>query len=104
MTPQVYGYGRFIRLGNEKSGWAEAWFGLHYKRWATELDTPIWLHFIESEYMSLAEVRNRLKGNTYFYIPLPVGVEYDAVLESVVQSLEWPRGILGFKSSRLAAR
>ena len=39
--------------------------------------------------MSLAEVRNRHKGNTYFYIPLPEGVEYDAVLESVVRSLEW---------------
>ena len=59
------------------------------KRWATERDTPIWLHFIESEYMSLAEVRNRHKGNMYFYIPLPEGVEYDAVLESVVRSLEW---------------
>ena len=71
-----------------KTGWAEAWFGLNYDRWATERDTPLWLHFIESKHMSLAEVRNRLEG-TYFYLPLPVGVEYDAVLESVVGSLEW---------------
>ena len=50
-------------------------------------ETPLWLHFNGSE-MSLAEIIRRV-GNDRFYFDLPTGVEYEAVLDSVLAGLEW---------------
>ena len=36
VRPQVYGYGRYFRIGNKDTVWAEAWFGVNYHRWADE--------------------------------------------------------------------
>ncbi|MCY3819088.1 MAG: hypothetical protein OXH52_06960 [Gammaproteobacteria bacterium] len=98
VTPQTYGYGRYLRLGRADAGWAEAWFGVNYQRWAKEGETPLWLHFVHggnSPHMSLADLRSRL-GGTHFYVPLPVGVEYDSALDAVVKSLGWlAEGLVG---------
>ena len=91
VTPQTYGYGRYIRLGSAESGWAEAWFGVNYYRWGVDAETPIWLHFVESKdspHMSLEEVDGKLQRRR-FYIPLPTGVEYESVRDEVVKNLRW---------------
>ena len=89
VTPQPYGYGRYLRLGGKCSLWAEAWFGLNYNRWANEQESPLWIHFVDSKkHLSLNAVREKLEA-TYFFIPLPTGVEYDSVLETVVTNLQW---------------
>lgn len=90
VTPQTYGYGRYIRLGNAESGWAEAWFGVNYNRWVTG-ESPIWVQFVESKdspHMSLHDVDGKLQSRN-FYIPLPTGVEYKSVCDEVVKSLGW---------------
>ena len=79
VTPQWHGYGRWIRLGNNDST-AVAWFGVHYHYWATEEDTPIWLYF------SNDTDTDRI-GYYYASFTLPTGVEYDAVLDSIVDEL-----------------
>ena len=87
VTPQSYGYGRYLRLGGPAGPWANAWFGVNFERWARERETPLWLHFNGSE-MSLAEITRRV-GNDRFYFDLPTGVEYEAVLDTVLAGLEW---------------
>lgn len=91
VTPQTYGYGRYVRLGSANGVWAEAWLGVDYRKWAREAETPIWLNFVAtkgSPYLSLAAVRSRV-GYSYFYFPLLAGVEYDAVLDQLVDQLQW---------------
>lgn len=87
-TPQRYGYGRYIRIGAAGGGWGEAWFGVDYRKWASEAETPIWLNFVDSNtgHMPMDAIRRKL-GHTCFYFALPAGVEYDAVLDEIVASL-----------------
>ena len=80
VTPQAYGYGRYLRIG----GIYGAWLGVHYELWARQIETPLWLVFYERAAM-LAQ--KRLGGQNYGFT-LPVGVEYGAVLDSVVGELE----------------
>lgn len=95
-TPQTYGYGRYLRLGKDDGGWAEAWFGVNYEKWATKRNTPVWLHFTGAgtTCLSMPEIRARL-GFDSCYIPLPAGVEYNSVLDKVVENLKWLSESLG---------
>ena len=91
-TPRYEGYGRNIRIGD-----VVAWFGFILDGWAQHGNTPLWLLFAYSEYEQLQEsgladtkvVKWRTKDGKYCIpIPLPTGLEYDAVLDSVVASLK----------------
>ena len=85
VTPQVYGYGRNFRIGSKETVWARAWFGVDYECWATEEDTPLWLH-LDARHESTMDIINKINyGRVSF--KLPVGVEYDEVLRSVVEQL-----------------
>ena len=86
------GYGRRIRIGS-----VGAWFGFILDGWAEHGNTPLWLLFSYNEYERLREaglaetqvVKWRTKDGRYCIpIPLPTGVEYDTVLDSVVASLK----------------
>ena len=104
VTPQTYGYGRYLRIGTSDAGWAVAWFGVDYRRWAREQELPLWIEFTHhnrttafisapdgGRHIPWDDLCQRLE-HLHFYIPLPVQVEYDAVLEAVVGSLRWLAG------------
>ncbi len=88
-TAYLGGYGRRLLLCG-----ASVWLGVDFKLWANRDDTPLWLHFDEKmkgHTVSLGEIQRalRLSSDENFYgIHLPVGVEYDAVLDDVVDQLE----------------
>lgn len=92
VVPQVYGYGRWIWLGKNADGWlTNPWFGVHHKLWARRKETPLWLVFYrESGDLAQKKLRDRVYGFT-----LPTGVEYDAVLDSVVEELRQIGDALG---------
>ena len=93
VASQAEGYGRYMRLGG-----AQVWFGVRFDLWARYRDVPLWLYFYEE----LAETRHRLESlrrgdpsrvienPRALFVPiyLPVGVEYDAVLDAVVTRLK----------------
>ena len=104
VTPQKWGYGRYLYL----NGTGGAWFGIDIERWArgSFSDTPLWLHFEQwknEPYRAQwpgtrCALESLLCGRDppgYFvegdkiYIPivLPAGVEYEAVLDTVVDRL-----------------
>ena len=68
------GYGRWIRLFG-----AEAWFGVNIGSWSQKAETPIWVEFSR---------RKMPDGESNIPVHLPVGVEYDAVLDAVVEELK----------------
>ena len=78
--PRYYGYGRFIWIG----GLPSAWFGVNQERWAREKETPLWLRFYDR---AAKEAQKKLGDQSYGFT-LPTGVEYDAVLDSVVEQLQ----------------
>ena len=93
---QWYGYGGYMRIGNSKfrkqvDRYAVAWFGVHYYLWANHRETPLWLVFEDTGTISTDEVRQRtgMMVDNLDSIPiyLPTGVEYDAVLDAVVERL-----------------
>ena len=99
VTSKPKGYGRYLKLAG-----ASVWFGVNSFHWARSRDTPLWLTFHPGDgRMMLEEVRSRLRplrqedppdliasgGRMHVPIDLPVGVEYDAVLEAVVERLEY---------------
>ena len=84
VAPQADGYGRYLRLGKNDAWVAGAWFGVHYRLWTRQKETPLWLRF-SSRYATLT--RERLGDQNYGFT-LPTGVEYDAVLDSVVDQLK----------------
>lgn len=81
VRPQIYGYGRYLGLGKD-GVWAEAWFGVHYELWAQQEETPLWLHFTGG-----ASTAEEKLGKRNYGFTLPVSVEYDTVLDSVVEEL-----------------
>jgi len=83
VAPQWHGSGRHIQIGKEDAWWG-AWFGVHYELWARETETPLWLSFWE-DYASAA--KKKLGSHNYGFT-LPVDVEYDRVLDSVVEELQ----------------
>lgn len=95
VTPQDWGYGRYLRLGGEV-----AWFGIDFFDWAQSRDTPLWLWFSaykeDRENVRRAlESPRRQSGPEVFSsdwgptvpIELPVAVEYEAVRDVVVARL-----------------
>ena len=87
-VPRYEGYGRFIRLGN-----VQAWFGIECAGWARHHNTPLWLLFKHDKHDQLkqAGLADRMVDFKWrFFIPieLPTAVDYDAVLDSVVDSLK----------------
>ena len=80
VTPLPTGCGRYMRLGG-----STVWFGISFDLWAGNFDTPLWLDYrgIRPGAVSLVQLRRILglsHGEEYVPIPLPVGVEYEAVL------------------------
>lgn len=69
VTPQWYGYGRYFRLDG-----AVVWFGINFQYWAGSGQTPLWLQ--------------HQPDNVWYPVILPTGVEYAAVLDSVVAQLD----------------
>lgn len=91
-------YVNYIRLAG-----AGAAFGIEYDRWAKLRDTPLWLTFYEwKNFKPLKEIWQNLdsfrrcdppelfkvSGETVMPIELPLGVEYDAVLDAIVKRIE----------------
>ena len=89
VTPWRTGYGRFISLGG-----VALWFGIHFEGWARHDDTPLWLSInpgYAGERLAEANLLDKtvkLGWRLGLPIELPTGVEYDAVLDSVVASLK----------------
>ena len=79
VRPRSYGYGRYIWIG----GISHAWFGVNHDRWVRQKETPLWLRFYSD---AAKEAQNKLGGQSYGFT-LPTGVEYGAVLDSVVNEL-----------------
>ena len=69
ITPQWYGYGRYLRLRG-----IEAWFGINFQLWASNGSSPLW-------------IRNYSDG-LWYWVHLPTGMEYHAVLDYVVDQLD----------------
>lgn len=79
-TPRAHGNGRYLLIGKE-GAWFEAWFGVHYKLWIQQKETPLWLVFSDEA------VKQKL-GSQNLGLTLPVGVEYGEVRDSVVEELQ----------------
>ena len=91
-SPRYEGYGRHMRIGG-----VAAWFGFVMDGWAVHGTTPLWLLFTEDKHKELQEagladtkVVKWRTGDRRYCIPIELltGVEYDAVLDSVVASLK----------------
>ena len=99
VTPQAWGYGRYLRLGGQ-----ETWFGIDFEDWASNRPTPLWLLFgsnaekvsqaLESPQRQNPPQVVRWKNGLGIPIDLPVGVEYEAVRDAVVTRLEEIAGLL----------
>ncbi len=88
ITPLRRGYGRYIDLGG-----VGTWIGIHFPAWARYSDTPLWLSFHAGlpERLKQAGLDDKmvaLEGRFCIPIELPIGEEYDSVLDSVVASLK----------------
>lgn len=99
VTPREWGYGRYLRLYS-----TVAWLGLSFDDWVWTHPTPLWLWFsnpAEETRRALAPLRRSnppdLVDTDGLLVPisLPIGVEYDAVLDAVVARLEEVARLLG---------
>lgn len=94
-TPYPYGYGRYIKLGNEpEKRWAGAWFGVNFELWSEFQETPLWLIFGSwPGVMPLSELHKAFGKDMSAYaahsipVHLPTGVERDGVLAAIVEHL-----------------
>ena len=94
VTPRVEGYGRYLRVGSKAKGvWAQAWLGVDYPRWLGMEGYPLWLNFIDSKDMAIEDVQAKI-GYRHIQVVLPVGEEYDRVIEEAAEQLEWLAGRL----------
>ena len=114
VRPTANGYGRYLRLGG-----GGAWFGISSDLWArgSYPDTPLWLRFWrwrgdpnEAQWPSTLTALGHLvrkdppsafehDGGVIVPIDLPTGVEYDAVLDSVVNRLREVADLIDSHSS-----
>ena len=76
ITPQSFGYGRYIRLHG-----AVVWFGINFQMWASNGSSPLW---IQNQDDSLWDG-----------VWLPTNAEYPEVLDAVVDQLDHYREIVG---------
>ncbi len=92
VVPQAVGYGRYLRLGSKAKGvWAQAWLGVSYELWLGMEGYPLWVDFIRSNDMALKDVVEKI-GYRRIPLYLPIGVEYEVVLDEVAGMLEWLAG------------
>ena len=114
VASQVYGYGRYLSLKG-----AGAWFGIGSDWWArgSYPDTPLWLHFwqwgderYKAQWPKTCSALEPLgqkdppecfgidwspQGHALLVpITLPIGVEYDVVLDAVVRRLGEIAGLI----------
>ena len=87
-TSKRTGYGRYIRIGG-----VDTWFGIHFSGWAEHCDTPLWLSYWKGYHEQLKQTELTTKmieidDRFCIPIPLPTADQYNAVLNSVVSSLE----------------
>lgn len=92
-TPLATGYGRYMQLAGVYSR-----FDVNFDHWANLGDTPLWLNPYNLNGLDEDQVLRRLRAledkgailgdDWYIPISIPTGVEYDAVLEAVVDQLE----------------
>lgn len=95
VTPRATGYGRYLRIGREGHAWAQARFEVNYRYWIERQETPLFFSLFGSDDMSSDEIEKRL-GYSWFGFDLPVGVEYEEVLDHVLSDLhEVADGICG---------
>lgn len=73
-------FGRWLHIGKDGARF-EAWFGVHYELWSRKRETPLWLKFSDRD-----AVKEKLVDPDYA-LTLPIGVEYGAVVDSVVEEL-----------------
>ena len=85
VVPKADGYGRWLSIGKE-GAWFQAWFGVRYEFWVRQKETPLWLNFSVGPVEERA-VKDKLGDQNYGFT-LPIGVEYSAVLDSVVGELK----------------
>lgn len=83
VTPWADGFGRYVRIADQTP-----WFGINDGLWATTRPTPLWLCFLSGA----PEPLKSGDDPQVFYgrdvpIYLPVGKEYEAVLDKVVKQL-----------------
>lgn len=97
VTPRPWGYGRYMQLAG-----IGTWFGVDFGRWGRLRDTPLWVSLRDwgDNYRGWEDVRRKLdvmlqedppdfiEEDHAVCINLPVGVEYEAVLDGVVQQLK----------------
>lgn len=99
VTSRPTGYGRYMRLGR-----AGVWFGVDFRRWSQFRETPLWVDFSgwssAKERRLQEEAQRKLdvmlqEGPPDFIeeehavcVHLAVGVEYEAVLDGIVQQLK----------------
>ena len=85
VTPRDWGYGRYVRIVHARPQ-LEPWFGIHLYSWARARATPLWLRF-SGEHHAL-EALPELWAGKHIPIDLPIGKEYEAVLDAVVARLK----------------
>ena len=77
-------YGKYMYLNG-----VCVWFGVYFKKWAQHGMSPLWVWPREKEDREL--LRNmhcKTPDNAYFPVDLPLGVDYNAVLEHTVSQIE----------------
>lgn len=88
VASQWWGYGRYVRIVDQT-----AWFGIHANLWARRRSTPLWLWFWDRDSIRLDSLEDLVLPATdshdrFVPIYLPVGKEYNALLNAVVMQLE----------------
>ena len=92
--------GHRVQFGFKK---VEAWLGICFYLWKTKLNTPLWLGFKkeeigEQESQALESLLQKelidYDGWSYTPIYLKTGVEYDKVLDAVVEQLRCVAGLI----------
>lgn len=84
VTPWADGYGRYVRIVDQTP-----WFGIHHGLWAGTYPTPLWLCFWNGAPESVKRCDDlQVFNGRDVPIDLPVGKEFDAVLDVAVKRLE----------------
>ena len=82
VTPQRYGYGRYLWLGELDDCF---WLGVNHVMWARHGDTPLWLrHAFNKDGWEI----NERDPENWIPIQLKLGAEYHEVLADVVSQLK----------------